>query len=149
MRLKFNNTWQSRQPTSVVCRCTLRFMFPSYGKPMKFKKYLLFSFIFAASGINAANHQHTGLIDTIHVSDSFLGREGAWIRVKGFDSAGSCTSSGNGLIWLLAKNDENGRAQYSLALSAFATNSPVTVSADDSQKASDGVCYLRTIYMSK
>ncbi len=109
---------------------------------------ILFLMIISGSA-QADTFSGSGKIHTIHTSDSRLGRDGVWIKVNGFNSAGSCGKSGDGLVWMLAKLDDNGKAQYSLALAAHMAGLTVNVGVDDDHKATENICHLRTMYLSK
>jgi hypothetical protein len=117
---------------------------------LSMKIFISLLLLFSLSGpLHAATYNGQGTIHTIHISDSRLGREGVWIKVNGFDSAGSCGKSGDGLVWMLAKQDENGKAQYSLAVAAHMAGLQVNVGVDDDYKGSENICHLRTIYLTK
>lgn len=62
----------------------------------------------------------------------------------GFSSAGSC-ATGDGLIAITLRDDEGGKRQMSILLSAKAAGLPVSVRVDDTVKNGAGFCYLQVL----
>lgn len=94
----------------------------------------------------AAEYSATGTVQKIialdHVANSPVDR--SHILITGFASAGSCGIN-DGLVALILRNDEGGRRQAAVALTAKSMNRPVTVRADDAFKNSLSACYLKYI----
>lgn len=108
---------------------------------MKFWTFLAFTLC----GLNpaaAAEFSATGTIQKVFALDTAAyGAEASHILVSGFASAGSCLRN-DGLVALALRNDDGGRRQLAVALSAKLAGLPVVVRADDTFKNSAGSCYL-------
>lgn len=98
-----------------------------------------------AISANAATFNYTGEVALLRSHDIGLGLNSDWIALKGFGSAGICGISDEGYVVLRIKDDDHGKRQFSLALSAFMSGKQVGVNVDDTLKDASGYCFLRYI----
>lgn len=92
---------------------------------------------------NAAEFTATGLIQKIFALDKVAyGVDKSHILIAGLSVAGTCPTN-DGLVALVLRDDDGGRRQLSVALSAKLTNRSVVIRVEDAFKNSGGQCYLK------
>ncbi len=97
----------------------------------------------AAFPVSATEYTFTGTVQKIFALDKVAyGADKSHILIAGFSSAGTCPTN-DGLIVLALRDDDGGRRQLSVALSAKLTNRPVVIRAEDAIKNTGGQCYLK------
>lgn len=67
------------------------------------------------------------------------------VILNGFESAGSCPLSTEGLVIAIFRSNTSGSRSYSTALAAKVSGKKVRVSVDDNHKNEAGQCYVRYI----
>ena len=91
----------------------------------------------------AATFKHTDTILRLAVieyqTDSDI------IILNGFESAGTCPLSAEGLVIAAFRTGTSGDRSYSMALAAKMAGKRVTLSVDDNSKNEVGQCYVRFI----
>jgi hypothetical protein len=93
--------------------------------------------------VSATEYSATGAVLKIFALDRVnYGADKSHILVSGFSSAGSCPVN-DGLIALVVRDDDGGRRQMAVALSARLAGHPVSVRVDEAIKNGAGQCYLK------
>lgn len=80
----------------------------------------------------------TGKIKSISV-------EGPALIISGLAEAGVCQVNDSGLVTTLIKDNAKGKAQYSMAFSAYMSDQTIKVKIDDSVHDVNNYCYLDSI----
>jgi hypothetical protein len=92
---------------------------------------------------HAAEYTATGLVQKIFALDKIAyGVDKSHILIAGLSVAGSCPTN-DGLVALVLRDDDGGRRQLSVALSAKLTNRSVVIRVEDVLKNAGGQCYLK------
>jgi len=95
------------------------------------------------SAANAETFEVSGKVQKIFALDRVIsGSDTSHILIAGFSVAGSCPTN-DGLIALALRDDEGGRRQLAVSLSAKLSGQNVVVRVDDARKNAGGVCYLQ------
>lgn len=102
------------------------------------------SFAVIAQGSWAALYMASGPVKQVQSLDRVVYGANDSFSITGFGAAGSCALN-DGLVGIVLRDDEGGKRQLSILLSARMSNIPVTVRVDDSVKNSAGYCYLQLI----
>ena len=98
---------------------------------------------FATLPVAAIEFTFTGTVQKILALDKVnYGADKSHILITGFGAAGTCPTN-DGLIALVFRDDDGGRRQLSVALSAKLMNRSVVVRAEDGLKNAAGQCYLK------
>jgi len=110
-------------------------------------KAIFFALCLAAypvTSVMATEYAATGTVQKIFALDRvIIGADRNNISIAGFSSAGSCPTN-DGLVALALRDDDAGKKQLLIALTAKLNNYQVVVRADDAYKtASGGLCYLK------
>jgi hypothetical protein len=91
----------------------------------------------------AAEYSASGTIQKIFALDKVqYGADKSHILISGFASAGTCPTN-DGSIALALRDDDGGRRQLAVALSAKLANLQVAIRVEDAFKNSSGHCYLK------
>ena len=111
----------------------------------KLKTIIALASLFGVNSLNAGIYSATGIIKVLSVTDSSIQVVGPALSIVGFTAAGSCHVDGSGLVPVLIKSDEKGKAQYSMALSSYMSGKTINIQVDDTNKDANNYCYLRWI----
>jgi hypothetical protein len=96
-----------------------------------------------AAPVAATEYYATGKVAKIFALDrGAYGVDSSHILVAGLSSAGSCPTN-DGLIALYLRDEESGKKQLAVALTAKMSALQVVVRVDDQIKNANGGCYLK------
>jgi hypothetical protein len=101
---------------------------------------LLAALVCASAPAGAAEFVATGKVQKIFALDTSAYGDSS-ILVDGLASAGSCPRN-DGLVSLVLRDDNGGKRQLAVALSAKLAGMPVVVRVDEGFKNARGHCYL-------
>jgi hypothetical protein len=109
-------------------------------------RYIVLFLVFFSSQAYSAFFAASGEVKIVRVHDISLGENNSWFKIDGFTSAGSCKiSSDDGHVNIKLKDDDHGKAQFSILLSAKMSGKSVAVKVDESNVDQNGYCYARYV----
>jgi hypothetical protein len=110
---------------------------------MRHMGVVLVAGLFASSPAMATEFYHTGLVQKLFALDRGIhGPDKSHILVAGLSSAGSCPTN-DGLVALALRDDDGGKRQLSVSLTAKVIGKTVVIRVDDAVKNEAGQCYLK------
>ena len=93
-------------------------------------------------GAIASTYYYTGIIKALNIMSSANAAFEDELVFSDFTSAGACKKDSNGLVNLIIRDDERGKKQLSVLLSAKLAGQPVKVKVVDDRVDPYGRCYL-------
>lgn len=112
------------------------------------KKYLIFIILLLSYSAYSERFEFTGKVLEIGSPESTADTSNnlSTLYVKDFKSAGSCyVANSTGHVALRVRDNENGRAQLSIALASYMSDKKLNVRVNDGNRDSSNVCYLELI----
>lgn len=82
-----------------------------------------------------------------HVDSTSNGLSGAKVLISTNQAAGQCGKALNGALVAWIREDAASNRMYTMLLAAKLAGESVTIIVDDTQRESEGVCFLQTAYL--
>jgi len=98
------------------------------------------------TNVNAAQYIKEGTIHRLGAIDSR--QDADFVILNGFTEAGSCPLSG-GLVVGRFHSGDNGSRSFAIALAAKMAGKSITLVVNDSDKNSNGSCYVHSVAISE
>ena len=106
-------------------------------------KLFLFFLVLLPVASNAALYKHTDTVYRLGVIESRSDAD--FIILNGFETAGSCPLSGEGLVVARFHSGDVGARSYSMALGAKLSGKRIRLAVDDTVKNTEGTCFVQSI----